>query len=396
MKTTLQFICLFLLLGIGLGRAQSPCIPGFTYSQAPNGGTNFTITPPVYSSTATPLYLWQFTNGSGTSAFSGTSTTQSFSLNPGVYVATLTYSVNGASPCNATTTQTVYIANCNMSIWFSATPNPSNSTVIFTNYSTGMSAAATCTWNFGDGNSTVTNNSTNPTHTYATPGTYTVLLSIDNNSVPTCSSVSAGLVTTNTSSVAPCPILVDFSMTPSGTPQVWNATPSFSGAASAGVTWSWGDGSISNTLYTSHTYSAAGMYTICLTTTAVCGWVNSACYITSIYRSSEDLNIITLNVINPSGSTGLPGIAADNMAFTLAPNPGNGNFQLNMSGISSSQAQVQVYSLTGQLVYDKTLVPANGQLEQAVQLNPVASGIYIMKVSAGSQVLNKKLIVQAP
>ena len=63
--------------------------------------------------------------------------------------------------------------------YFVFTPNVSNSLeVIFTNYSHTTTSFNRCKWSFGDGNHLDNSGSTSPTHTYATPGTYRVKLSM--------------------------------------------------------------------------------------------------------------------------------------------------------------------------------------------------------------------------
>lgn len=123
------------------------------------------------SSSTGDISSWSWNFGDGTTG-SGKSALKSYST-PGTYTVSLT--VSGSSGSNTVTksnlisvTAVAPVAN------FSATPTaglaPLN--VKFTDTSTGSVSARS--WDFGDGSSS--SSSQNPSHTYSTPGTYTVKL----------------------------------------------------------------------------------------------------------------------------------------------------------------------------------------------------------------------------
>src|SRR5207244_3004476 len=120
---------------------------------------------------------------------------------------------------------------------------------------------ATWRWDFGDGSAAGTTR--NPSHTYSAGGSYTVTLTVTDNQ---------GAQNSVTHSVAPsqpnqpptaaftasCPTLTcsftDQSSDPDGTIATWQ--------------WTFGDGTTGSTAQNpSHTYSAAGSYTVTLTVT---------------------------------------------------------------------------------------------------------------------------------
>jgi PKD repeat protein len=171
--------------------------------------------------------------------------------------------------------------------------------VNFTSTSTGTSAATSYNWSFGDGNtasSPITSNS------YSTTGTYSVTLATTS---PSCSITNTLFVN------VPCTPNSQFSVVSTGTPQLYNATPTdFSNVANA--VWNWGDGTSSNALYPSHTYANTGNYNICLTVTTTCGSGSSSCATYSIVRLSSSVAMASVNVVPPL-SIGLKEFSKDDV-----------------------------------------------------------------------------------
>jgi PKD repeat protein len=140
---------------------------------------------------------------------------------------------------------------------FTATPTTGNAplSVAFTDTSTG--SPTTFAWNFGDG---TTSSTRSPSHTYTAAGQYTVTLTATNaggssTSAPTTIVVNAPAPTlraafTATRSAAD-PLTVDFAdASTGGTPTSWS--------------WTFGDGGTATVQNPSHTYAAAGTYTVTL------------------------------------------------------------------------------------------------------------------------------------
>ncbi|PKL57450.1 MAG: hypothetical protein CVV35_00110 [Methanomicrobiales archaeon HGW-Methanomicrobiales-6] len=110
---------------------------------------------------------------------------------------------------------------------------------------------------------TAGSNARNPSHTYDTPGTYTVTLQAYNDDgynatrqVITVTEPAPTAAFTGTPTSGTAPLAVQFNDTSTGSPTVWN--------------WSFGDGAWHNTTdvaarNATHTYAAAGTYTVSLT-----------------------------------------------------------------------------------------------------------------------------------
>jgi PKD repeat protein len=350
----------------------------FSYTQGANGNVSFNNTST--GTTGGTTYNWYFGDG-GTSG--SQSPTHTYASN-GTYQAKLVV-INSLSPlCIDSVMFNVNVNSyCNVTGGFTYSQN--NSFFNFTNTSTG---AAGYQWNFGDGG---TAGGANPTHNYASTGTFTVTMIAFSGftvSPGACADTVVQVVTVNSVCVADA----TFSLTPTGTPQYWNAFPLFP-ANVTNATWSWGDGSVSNTLYTNHTYSAAGMYTICLSLTVSCGATDMYCNTYNIYRSAQDMNIITVNVINPL-TVGLNSQVAEELNYSISPNPNNGSFHLNMNGMGSGPVNISVYNLVGKLVYQSENNSSNGALVKDIQLNDVSSGVYFIKVASDDRVTTKKVVIE--
>src|SRR4029079_11103340 len=110
------------------------------------------------------------------------------------------------------------------------------------------------TWDFGDGSGT--SSLQNPSHTYTTPGTYTVTLSA---SLGSCSDADSIV---NYITVNPAPTAA-FSAANVCLGDVMNFTNPSSGATS--YSWNFGDGvGTSSSTNPSYTYSTANTFTVAL------------------------------------------------------------------------------------------------------------------------------------
>jgi PKD repeat protein len=248
--------------------------PGGTDSETKTGYVVVTAPPPVANFSATPLSgaaplgvaftslstgtitsgLWDF--GDGT-----TSTVQNpgkLYTSPGTYTVSLTVSGPGGSD---TETKVGYItvANAPPVADFSGTPLSGMPplTAFFTSLSSG--AITGYSWSFGDGG---TSTAQNPSHAYASPGMYTVSLTVTG---PGGTDTETKIDYVTVGQLAP---VAAFSGTPlSG---VSPLTVGFTDLSTNTVTtrsWNFGDGGTSTAVNPSHVYSSPGSYTVSLTVT---------------------------------------------------------------------------------------------------------------------------------
>lgn len=353
----------------------------FNYSQSA-GTVNFNNT--TTGTVSGVSYSWNFGDASTST---NSSPSHLYAAN-GTYTVTLISNNNLSPACVSTKTMVVNVNSiCNLNAGFTYTLG-ANGLVSFGNTTTGTVSTTYYAWTFGDGG---TSGNNSPSRTYTSNGTYNVRLIATNGSVtPVCRDT---VVQTITISSATCNANSGFTLVPSGTPQYWYAVPS-SSANISGAVWSWGDGSTSSGLFSSHTYSAAGMYTICLSVTVTCGASSTTCYTYNVYRSSQDNSVVHIDVKTADEiALGIGKNNYENMAYTLAPNPSNGNFNLNISGLAGNKATVSVYNIIGELVYSSDNEILNGTLVKEISLDKASKGVYVVKVSSENKDYTKKLII---
>ena len=134
-------------------------------------------------------------------------------------------------------------------------------------------------WNFGDGSTA--NTSRNPTHTYNSPGNYTVTLTVT-NSYGSDAETKTGYIIVGNSPVAEftgSPRTITTGQSVQFTDQSTNNPTSWS--------WNFGDGGTSTSHNPSHVYNSAGSYTVTLTATNSYGSDNET---KSNYITVEELS----------------------------------------------------------------------------------------------------------
>ncbi|MBP7167118.1 MAG: PKD domain-containing protein [Bacteroidia bacterium] len=161
----------------------------------------------------------------------------------GPYTITLTVANGG---CTSTTTQNITVI-APVTASFTPTIDQCNSTVSFQNSSQN---ATNFSWNFGDGQ---TSSVSSPTHTYSTPGQYTVTLISQSGASALCSDTDSIVITINPGVNATAVLNEDCNNGVNISGFNTNATS---------ITWLWGDGTqtVGSTSY--HQYSTSGNYSI--------------------------------------------------------------------------------------------------------------------------------------
>ena len=130
----------------------------------------------------------------------------------------------------------------------------------FTDASSG--AVVNHSWDFGDGSSST---AANPIHTYTSPGTYNVTLTVSGPD-GSDSQVRTGYVSVTPGGGGGTPPVADFSGAPTAGPAPLSV--GFTDQSSGSITnysWDFGDGSTSTAVSPVHTYTSAGTYPVTLT-----------------------------------------------------------------------------------------------------------------------------------
>ena len=193
------------------------------------------------------------------------------------------YDFRVKSNCSANFTDTIRITTLNSCSYptanFSYTTN--GLTVVLNNTS---SNATSYSWNFGNGQ---TSTLQNPSISYTTAGTYNICLTATNS----CGSTNyCQNVTVSNTCVKPT---AQFTFVSNG------LTTNFTNASLNGVTYNWnfGNGQISSLQHPNVTYSTAGNYNVCLTTTNACD-TNRICKLVTVSACDTVNKYDIYNVIN--------------------------------------------------------------------------------------------------
>jgi LPXTG-motif cell wall-anchored protein len=151
-------------------------------------------------------------------------------------------------------------------------------------------------WDFGDGSSADTA-SGSTSHTYAASGSYTVNVTVtDNSGATTTSSGCSAVTVTAPPPVNQPPIVSCPTMALTGATLTASSSASDPDGTIANYHWSWGDGSTSDTTTNSasHTYTANGTYVVGLTVTDNDGAT----------ASTSGCPTVTVSSISSGGSNG--------------------------------------------------------------------------------------------
>ncbi len=162
-------------------------------------------------------------------------------------------------------------------------------------------------------------------------------------------------------------------------------TVSVSAIGSSGTTslygWQWGDGptGVGTGQNTSHTYSADGTYSVCLTyisvlppcTTQVC----------------QNITITTV---------GLNEIAKHINKISISPNPATTSVNLDYSVTQFSKVSVSLFDVTGRIVDEiETNKAANiGDYSKYYNTEKLKSGLYFVTFKSDNSLETKKLIIE--
>ena len=329
---------------------------------------NFTDT----SSNNPTSWLWDFGDGN-------TSTIQDpthIYNTPGTYTVTLTAGNNDG---NNTITQTNYINIGYPAPIASFTTNATTGTaplnIQFTDTSTGN--INTYNWDFGDG---TTSTEQNPTHTYNTPGTYTITETVTGLG-GTNSQTQTNLITANypapiasfttNATTGTAPLNIQFTDTSTGNINTYN--------------WDFGDGTTSTQQNPTHTYNTPGTYTITETVTGLGGT-----------NSQTQTNLITANYPAPIASfttNATTGTAPLNIQFTdtSTGNINTYNWDFGDGTTSTQQNPTHTYSDPGLYTVIETVTGPGGSDVTTMNINvkyPAVTASFTTNTTTGKAPLS--------
>ncbi|MFA5815117.1 MAG: T9SS type A sorting domain-containing protein [Bacteroidales bacterium] len=110
-----------------------------------------------------------------------------------------------------------------------------------------------------------------------------------------------------------------------------------------------------------------------------------------LYAATFGRGIWMTNLVQGTSGTEPTGFISSKIS--VYPNPTNGAINLQIDGIQTSEARIEMISITGERVYEETIAVGNGTIQK--QLHPnLVPGMYFIRVWAGKQHLTERFIRQ--
>lgn len=326
-------------------------IPSVSISANPFGsvcaGTNITFTAnPVNG--GTPSYQWKL---NGNTVGSNASYSNSSLVNGDQVSCAITSNANCASPTTATSNTVTIAVN---SITVSAT---------IVNAACGQS----------NGSATATASGNTPPYTYHWS---------NGQNTQTATGLAANTYTVTATGSTGCIASTTASVSNTGGPSLTTASTQDNGTCN-GTTTVNANGGVPPYTYL---WSSNANNQTTATATALCG---NASYNVTV----KDANncITTATVFVPGTTTGINGQTGLS-GFVIYPNPSMGLFTLSYELSNAENLQIQVLSITGEVIYSKEYKKVSGKFSKEINLNNVAVGIYSVEIKAGEKRYSQKLI----
>lgn len=76
------------------------------------------------------------------------------------------------------------------------------------------------------------------------------------------------------------------------------------------------------------------------------------------------------------------------------PNPGSGKFTLSFKSKSKKEVSVFIYDLNGREIYSEKVEGFDGEYYREIDISGEQSGTYILKITQGSEVITKKIMLE--
>ncbi|MFN5032279.1 MAG: T9SS type A sorting domain-containing protein, partial [Flavobacteriia bacterium] len=321
-------------------------------------GASITFTAAPTNGGTTPNYQWYVNGNAVSGATSSTYTTSTLTNGSSVYC--IMTSSDGTVSNNPATSNTITVT---VTTPVAPSLTISGDNTICSGTSTTFSAAAsnggsapTYQWSVNGAN-VGSNNSTYTSSALTNGSTITCILTSSSTCVTTSSATSNTLTMTVTSS-------------PSA------ATIAYSGgvltsSSSTGNQWYLNGNAISGATSQSYTPTQNGNYTVVVTSNGCPSAASNAYTVTGL--GIEELNVYQLSVY---------------------PNPSQGEFSVSFNASITEAYTIKVYDEVGRLVYNENIENQNGQYIKEVKLGEVASGIYNVTLSNGSNEVTRKVVVK--
>ena len=108
----------------------------------------------------------------------------------------------------------------------------------------------------------------------------------------------------------------------------------------------------------------------------------------SLWLTGRARRFVISALVNCSNCAGISVNDLEAKNITVRPNPATNNFTVELD--NDSQAQVQLFNLVGQVVYN---AQTNNQTVN-VNISNLNSGVYMLKVTQNGRIYTSKVLVQ--
>lgn len=111
-------------------------------------------------------------------------------------------------------------------------------------------------------------------------------------------------------------------------------------------------------------------------------------------RALSASEAMTLYTTSPGCQPSAINEQANELNFSLYPNPATGSDLMLEAGHIDNTATIIIVSSIGQVIYSNTVKAAAGTINERIPVSQVAAGVYTVRVSSGNYIANKKLVIQ--
>lgn len=318
--------------------SQAGCNLSAVWTPANNGGNTFTFIGNGNSGNV--VHSWNFGDGTVTNVTQPTHTFQ----NPGTYTVCHTVTLPGTA-CADTFCNTITVtglANCYAAFQFTITQQGFLNTVAFTDYSSAAGNDSIVSW-LWDING-VAYTSQNPVVQINSPngGMYGACLTV--TSAGGCTSTLCDTIVINSGSNCSAQFVAS-----STNCSTFIFDPLFTAASI--YTWNFGDGSTSNSVVPTHTYTTPGVYTVVLTIATANGCTNSYTQVVTVGQCNTIcgtiFNDVNGNGVQDAGENGIPNaLVYVNNSWTYSNNAGQYSISVGTGTYQVYYCAPQNYSFT--------------------------------------------------
>lgn len=234
-------------------------------------------------------------------------------------------------------------------------------TVTYTNNSLGD--ITTYAWVF-EGGTPATSGEENPVVTYETPGDYDVTLTVSNDTEQD--------ETVMEDYINVMELTASFEVDEDDICDTEMIQFSSTTTCSEEVQWTFegGEPATSDEANPTVTYHTAGTYSVTLTA----------------INGDNEVEVIEESYITVHNCTGVGSLTLNKMR--ISPNPGDGNFQVNLPKVGNYE--VQVYDIAGHIVYTTTLSAKQNNLN----ISNLNDGIYIISANNGLTQFKERVVIK--